>query len=250
MLYNPFSLDGKTILVTGASSGIGRATAIECAKMGANVVITARNEERLAETSFLMGGGKSQVITADITVDDELNDLITQLPDLDGAVLCAGRGLTMPLKMAKRDKMDMVFNTNFFAQTELTRLLFKDKKLKKGSSLVLISSVGGNYRFEVGNGVYGASKAALNSYMKYAAKEFSPRLIRVNSICPGMVETPLIHHGTLTEDQLEKDKQQCPLGRYGKPEEIAYAAIYLLSDAASWITGTSLVIDGGMTSNK
>lgn len=249
MSYNPFSLEGKTILVTGASSGIGRAIAIECSRMGASVVLTARNEARLAETASQMGG-KNQVLTADITVDDELKSLIAQLPELDGAVLCAGRGLTVPIKMASRSKMDTVFNTNFFAQTELTRLLYKEKKLKKGGSLVLISSVGGNFRFEVGNGVYGASKAALNSYMKYAAKEFSPRLIRVNSICPGMVETPLIHHGTLTEDQLEKDMQKCPLGRYGKPEEIAYAAIYLLSDAASWITGTSLVIDGGMTSNK
>lgn len=250
MSYNPFTLEGKTILITGASSGIGRATAIECSKMGANVVITARNEERLAETASQMGGGNNQVLTADITVDDELKNLIAQLPELDGAVLCAGRGLTVPLKMASRSKMDTVFNTNFFAQTELTRLIYKEKKLKKGSSLVLISSVGGNYRFEVGGGIYGASKAALNSFMKFAAKEFSARLIRVNSVCPDMVETPLIHRGTITEEQLAKDMQNSPLGRYGKPEEVAYAAIYLLSDAAAWVTGTSLVIDGGMTSNK
>lgn len=179
-----------------------------------------------------------------------MKSLIALLPELDGAVLCAGRGLTVPIKMASRSKMDTVFNTNFFAQTELTRLLYKEKKLKKGGSLVLISSVGGNFRFEVGNGVYGASKAALNSYMKFAAKEFSARLIRVNSVCPDMVETPLIHRGTITEEQLAKDMQNSPLGRYGKPEEVAYAAIYLLSDAAAWVTGTSLVIDGGMTSNK
>ena len=127
------------------------------------------------------------------------------------------------------------------------RLLYKKKKIAKNASLVLLSSLGGTQIFSGGNGIYGASKSALNSIMKFAAKEFSSRKVRVNSICPGMVDTPLIHRGTITEEQLLEDQKRYPLGRYGKPEDIAYAAIYLLSDASSWVTGQALVLDGGLS---
>ena len=178
-----------------------------------------------------------------------MKKLLTTLPDLDGVVMSAGCGITLPVKLARKDRVKDMFETNVFSQIELTRLLYKEKKLKKDSSVVLISSVGGNYAFENGNMPYGASKAALNSFMKYAAKEFAIRGIRVNSICPGRVDTQMIHQGVFTEDQIEAYKAKYPLGRYGKPEEIAYAAIYLLSDAAAWVTGTSIVIDGGSTTN-
>lgn len=243
---NPFSLQGKTILVTGASSGIGQATAIACAQMGADVVITGRDAGRLQATSNLMGEAKTQIV-ADLIIQEDVEKLVAALPPLDGAVLCAGNSTTLPLQFGTREKFDDMFDVNFFAPVELLRLMYKKKVLQKGASVVLIASIGGTHSFMPGNGVYGASKAALNSVMKYAAREYASRKVRVNSICPGMVDTPLIHRGTITEEQLAEDAKRYPLGRYGQPEDIASGAIYLLSDASSWLTGHDLVIDGGFS---
>ena len=249
MVLNPFSLHWKTILVTGASSGIGQEIAIACSKMGARVIVTARNQERLQETFDQLetiDEGHMQLL-ADMTSQEDLEQLIASLPSLDGAVLCAGNSTTLPLQFGSRQKFDEMFDVNFFAPVELLRLMYKKKVLQKGASVVMIASIGGTHSFMPGNGVYGASKAALNSVMKYAAREYASRKIRVNSICPGMVDTPLIHRGTITEEQLAEDAKKYPLGRYGRPEDIAYGAIYLLSDASSWLTGHDLVIDGGFS---
>ena len=247
--YNPFTLEGKTILVTGASSGIGKATAIECSKMGAKLVITGRNEERLRETfEQLEGDGHVQII-AELTNDDDVKRLVADCPQLNGLVLCAGRGLTIPLQFCTREKLDRVFGTNFFAPVELLRLCAKKKKLEKKASVVVVASIGGTSggRFMPGNSGYGMSKSAVWSLMRYAAVELSPRGIRVNSVNPGMVETPLIHGGALTDEQRSADMETYPLKRYGQPNDIAHGIIYLLSDASSWVTGHSLVIDGGVT---
>ena len=237
------------MLVTGASSGIGREIAIACSRMGATVVVTARNEERLQATldSMESSGQEHRLLVADLTSSDEMAALVASLPSLDGAVLCAGNSTTLPLQFGSRDKFDEMFDVNFFAPVELLRMMYKKKILQKGASVVLMASIGGTHSFMPGNGVYGASKAALNSFMKYAAREFASRRVRVNSICPGMVDTPLIHRGTITEEQLAEDAKRYPLGRYGQPEDIANGAIYLLSDASSWLTGHDLVIDGGFS---
>ena len=247
--YNPFSLSNKKILVTGASSGIGRATAIECSKMGASVCVTARNTERLQETVSSLDGGieNHKSIISDLLKSEDVEKLVSELDFLDGVVLCAGKGLTLPFQFASRDKFDDIFNINFFATVELLRILYKKKKLNKGSSVVILSSLGGTQIYSGGNSIYGASKAALNAVMKFCAKEFAPRMIRVNSICPGMVDTPLIHRGTISEEQLKMDMERYPLKRYGRPEDIAHLAIYLLSDASSWVTGQGIIIDGGIS---
>ncbi|MBQ6533553.1 MAG: SDR family oxidoreductase [Opitutales bacterium] len=248
--YNPFSLKGKTVLVTGASSGIGKATAIECSKSGANVIITARNKERLDETLAQLDVSEGQThksVIADLTITEELNKVVEVSQSLDGVVLCSGVGRSLPFQFANREQFDSIFEVNFFSSVELLRLLYKNKNLKKEASVVALSSIGGNRRYTVGNSIYGATKSALKSVMKFCAREFAPRKVRVNSICPGMVETPLIHGGKLTNEQLQKDMESYPLKRYGQPEDIAYCAVYLLSDAASWVTGTSITIDGGAT---
>ena len=245
--YNPFSLEGKTILVTGASSGIGQATAIECSKMGAKLVITGRNVERLQQTfDQLSGDGHRQVI-AELTKDDDVKRMVEECPELNGIVLCAGKGITLPLNFATREKFDSIFNVNFFAPIELLRIFLKKKKIDKSSSVVFVSSIGGNFNFNVGNGIYGSSKAALNSCMKFLAKELAAKKIRVNSVNPGMVNTKLIQGGSISDEQKKADMELYPLKRYGEPEEIAHGIIYLLSDASSWVTGHSLVIDGGVT---
>lgn len=245
--YNPFSLKGKTILVTGASSGIGQETAIQCSKMGANVIITARNEERLKETLSHMEGDRHQIIIADQTNQEELESLVSRIEQLNGLVLCAGKPKTLPFQFCTRENFDEVFNINFFAPVELLRLLVKKKKMAKESSVVFVSSIGGVRAYGASNAIYGASKSAIDSVMKTSARELAAKKIRVNSVNPGMVETKLIHVGMITEEQLEADKKTYPLQRYGTPTDIALGIVFLLSDASSWMTGHPLVIDGGKT---
>ncbi len=247
MLYNPFSLKDKNILVTGASSGIGRTTAVECSKLGAKVVITGRNFERLHETYSRLEGEGHSLYLAELTSQEDLENLVKQVPKLDGLVLCAGSGVIKPFIYSSREQFDKVFNINFFSQVELLRLLVKKKLLAKPSSVVFVSSVGGVYSFDPGNGVYGASKAALCSTMKFCALELAPKKIRVNSVNPGMVHTKLINPNTITEEQFKSDMENYPLGRYGETSDVAYGIVYLLSDASSWVTGHTLVIDGGLT---
>lgn len=244
---NPFSLEGKTVLVTGASSGIGRETAIQCSRMGARLVITARNEERLNETLSQLEGEGHRMVIAELTKPEEFEQLVGAIDTLQGVVLCAGKSMTATFPFSTRDKFVSVFDVNFFAPVELLRLLVKKKKLMKDSSVVFVSSIGGVFSFNFGNDIYGASKAAINSMMKFCAKELASKKIRVNAVNPGRVNTNMIQSGTISEEQQELDIQTYPLKRYGEPQEIAYGIIYLLSDAASWVTGHSLVIDGGKT---
>lgn len=245
--YNPFSLEGKTIFVTGASSGIGQATAIECSKMGAKLVITGRNQERLQLTYDQLEGEGHQQIIAELTNNDDVNRLIDECPELNGVVLCAGKGILLPLQFCDEEKFMDVFATNFFSPVEILRLLAKKKKLVKNSSVVFVSSIGGVHIFATGNAVYGSSKAAVNSVMRFFANEFAVKKIRVNSVNPGRVNTKLIQSGTMSEEQVAADIAKYPLKRYGEPTEIAHGIIYLLSDASSWVTGHSLVIDGGIS---
>lgn len=247
MNYNPFSLEGKVVLVTGASSGIGQTTAIECSKMGAKVIVTARNEERLRNTFSQMSCDGHKMILADLTDPEQRDNLVLQVHDLDGVVLCAGRAMTSPFMFNTREKYDEVFNVNYFAPIELLRLLLKKKKIKKNSSVVFVSSTGGVYGYSPGNSIYGATKASIHSTMKFCAKELAPKGIRVNSVNPGMVNTPLINNLPISDEQYKADMERYPLKRYGEPHDIACGIIYLLSDASSWVTGQSLVIDGGVT---
>lgn len=247
MAYNPFSLKDKVILVTGASSGIGRETAIQCSRLGAKMIITARNEERLKDTLSHLEGSVHKSILADLTNQEDVNRLIEEVGSIDGLVLCAGKGMTSPFMFSTREKYDEIFNVNYFSPIELFRLLVKKKKLEKDSSVVFVSSIGGIASFSLGNGIYGASKAAVNSTMKFCAKELASKKIRVNAVNPGMVNTKLIQGGAISEEQYKLDIERYPLKRYGEPVDIAYGIIYLLSDASSWVTGHSLVIDGGVS---
>ena len=243
----PFTLEQKNILVSGGSSGIGKATSILCALLGAQVSIVGRDIDRLNDTLSGMEGQGHKNYSMDLTNEENIKELVEYLPNLDGAVFCAGKGLTLPVQFCSRKQFNDIFEINFFSTVELIRTLYKKKKLNRNASLVLLASMGGTQIYSGGNSIYGTSKAALNSFMKFAAKEFSTRGIRVNSVCPGMVDTPFIHRGTISEEQLKEDAKRYPLKRYGTPNDIANAIVFLLSDASSWITGTSLTIDGGLS---
>ena len=245
--YNPFSLEGKTILVTGASSGIGKAIAIECSKMGANLIITARNETRLNETFSLLSGSNHTILIADLSSEEDLNKIVEQVPALHGLVHCAGLTIPKPFQFYSKENIRTVMDVNFDATVYLTQGLFKKKKLNKNASLVFVSSISGVYVSYVAGTIYSASKGAINGLVKGLAIELASKNIRVNSVNPGMIITDILSSGVVSDEQLEEDRKRYPLKRYGKPEEVAYAVIYLLSDASSWTTGSNLLIDGGYT---
>jgi len=245
--YNPFSLKGKTILITGASSGIGKTTAIECSKMGALVVITGRDENRLQETYEQLEGQGHLKFETELNEEEQLNILASKLPTLDGIVHSAGMVKTLPFQFINRADLTMILNVNFMAPVLLSQKLIKAKKLNKESSVVFISSIEGPVITHMGNSMYSASKGAISAIVKSMALELASKKIRVNSVLPGMTSTSLIHTDAVTEEQLKIELERYPLKRYGKPEEIAFAIIYLLSDASAWVTGTNLIIDGGFT---
>ena len=251
-MINPFSLEGKTILVTGSSSGIGRGIAIECSKMGAKVILNGRNVDRLKETLDMMEGEGHQVMAADISSQEEIDQLVADVPTLDGCVLCAGIPQVCPVKHFKRNDIEDILSVNTVAPIMITSGLLKKKKIRKGSSVVLIESISGVFVGTKGDVSYNASKAALNGFLKGSALELAAQGIRINAINPGLVPTNILnltnemfaesHHTDIMVDSY-------PMKRYGTPEDIAYGAIYLLSDASSWVTGTNLVIDGGYILN-
>ena len=242
--YNPYTLTNKTILITGASSGIGRSIAVECSRMGAKLIITARNRERLEVTFGMLAGEGHSMIVADITQPEETDALVSNIGILDGLVHSAGVIKRLPLKFVNEKNLNELMQVNFFGPALLTQKIAKKKLFSPEASVVFLSSVASNFA-SLGNIMYMASKGAINSFMKGVAYELASTGVRVNAIQPGMINTPL--SSQIEEDTLQKDLANYPLHRYGKPEEVAWAAIYLLSDASKWMTGSILTIDGGLT---
>lgn len=242
--FNLFSLAGKTILVTGSSSGIGKEIALTCARMGANVILNGRNEGRLQETLAEMSEGLHAVIVGDLTKMQDIKDVVSQCPSLDGVVHCAGIGQRKLCKQLEEDDLDSIMLTNFKAPVMLQTEILKQKKIKKSSSIVFVTSIAPESP-AIGNAMYSASKGALKAYAKCLSLELASRLIRVNCISPAMVWTDLILKGGLTEEDLREDEKKYPLKRYGKPEDIANLAVYLLSDASSWMSNSDVRITGG-----
>lgn len=244
MAYNPFSLEGKKVLVTGASSGIGMATAQECAHCGAQLVLTARNEERLIATLDSLEGEGHKMIVADLTNQEELTALVGQLQiALDGVVLCAGINDKSIIKFLNQEHVDRMLATNFTGPVFLSQMLTKKKKLNKEASIVFISSISAFYP-SVSNAMYASSKAALSQFAKVLALELLPQKIRVNCIEPAFVETGMLNKYEIS-DKMDEIRANAPFGRFLKPEEVAQAAIYLLSDTTKLVTGSNLVMDGG-----
>ncbi len=245
MNYNPFNLNNKKILITGASSGIGSVIAIECSKMGANVIITGRSEERLLKTFELLQGDNNEYVVADLSLKEGLDFLVNQISTLDGVVHCAAILKKLPLKFINEKAWLETIETNLFAPALLSQRLVKKSKVNDGSSIVFISSIAASVA-SFGNISYMASKGAINSLARGMALELATKKIRVNYIQPALIRTNLTDKAMSQED-LDNYVQRFPLGRFGKPEEVAYTAIFLLSDATKWITGTSITVDGGVT---
>jgi len=248
-MFNPFSLIGKTILITGASSGIGRGIAVECSKMGAKLVITGRNIQSLNDTYLSLEGDNHIQIVADLSNTNEIDSLVEQCPPLDGCVNNAGIPKLTIVKFIQEKDLNEIIKINTLAPILLTSALVKKKKLNKNSSIVFISSISGVNISEMGGSTYSASKGALNGFVKGAAIDLASQKIRVNSINPGIIKTNILDLAgeIFSEEQLNEKLKLYPLKRIGQPEDVAYGTIYLLSDASSWVTGTNIVIDGGFT---
>lgn len=216
-------------------------------------VIVGRNAERLQQTLESLDisvGQQHQQIIADLTTEEGIKAIIDKKIEYDGVFSNAGIGFSKPIKFITADDLENISKVNVFSHVMLAKSLFKKKQLKKGGSYVLTASIGGNFSCTSGATLYGMGKAAINSFMKYAAIEFAPRGIRVNDVRPGMIETPLTAPtGDLTEEDYKKDAEHYLLKRYGQPEEVVHTVAFLLSDAASFIDGSSIVVDGGYSIN-
>ena len=245
-MYNPFALTDKKILVTGASSGIGKGIAVDVAKMGADVVITGRSQARLEETRNLIGEDKCVGILADLCDMADLERLVSLLPVLDGVVLSAGIIKTMPVKNITDAAVKEIFDTNILSNIKLLSRLLKRKKLAHGASVIFISSVS-TFNVKVGNSLYSGTKGAVNSFAKAMALEVAKQKMRVNCIQPGYIPSKILDKSGIEADAITRwYAERHPLG-FGTPTDIANACIYLLSDASRWVTGSIFTIDGGYT---
>lgn len=242
-----FDLTGKTILVTGASSGLGKQTAITASGYGARVVITGRNEERLEKTYKLLKGEGHLKIVADLNNEDEIANLVAGLPLLDGVVYSTGISDLSPARFISRKVIAKTFSISFEASVLLTAGILGKKKLVKGnSSLVFISSLSTRYAF-IGGAMYISAKAALEAYARVLALELAPRGTRVNCIAPAFVRTPMLDETAVSSSQQVVDKiEQLQLLGFGDPVDVANTIVFFLSDASKWISAQSLVLGGGL----
>lgn len=244
-MYNPFSIQGRTILVTGAASGMGKATASLCARMGAIVIAADFNADGLQTTLSELEGEGHLAYTINLADENSWERMLNEMPSITGFAGCAGIANMNPFPFISQAEMDKVFYVNFFGPVMLVNKLLKTKKLEKGSSVVFVSSVDGPKVVHAGNSVYSAAKNALVGMARNMAIDLAGKKIRVNCVLPGTTDTPLIRTANVTEDMLAETAKQFPLKRFGTPDDMANAIVYLLSDGSSFVTGTELVVDGG-----
>jgi NAD(P)-dependent dehydrogenase (short-subunit alcohol dehydrogenase family) len=240
----------KNILIVGASSGIGRATAVFLSKNEAVINIIGRNNEKLENTFFeLKNNSLNKKFILDINNEIAIIDFAIHAVEYDGIVLCAGEDLICPLSYLKKEIFLNLFANNVASTHNLIYHLLKRRKIKSQASIVFLSSVEGNKTASIGHTAYGATKAALTAYSKGLALELSSKKIKVNCIEAAMIQTPMINSwlNSLTKEEIASDINNYPLKRYGNVDDIVNAIVFLLSDKSSWITGTSLVVDGGYT---
>ncbi|MDF2455806.1 MAG: family oxidoreductase [Cytophagaceae bacterium] len=246
----PFHLHQKTILITGASSGIGAQTAISAAQMGATVILSGRNREKLEQVKQSLAAGEHSIVTADLTKPEDRDLLIQTIAAVDGIVHSAGAVEVFPVKLMNEEELERQLLLNYKAPFLITAGLSKNRKLNKGCSIVFISSISGQHPFK-GGAVYAASKASIEALSKTIALEYSTQNIRSNCISPALVKTKILDESiqSLGRDKVDHHQERYPLG-FGEPEDVANAAVFLLSDASKWITGTNLILDGGFLLNK
>jgi NAD(P)-dependent dehydrogenase (short-subunit alcohol dehydrogenase family) len=243
---NAFDLKGKTVLVTGASSGLGKQTAITASEYGARVIVTARNAARLEETYRSLNGEGHMQFLADLTIQADIDRLVAGLPMLDGLVHSTGISEITPARFITEEIISRTFRISFDASVLLTAGILGKKKLTKGnSSIVFISSISTRYPF-VGGAMYISAKAALEAYARVLALELASRGTRVNCIAPAFVHTPMLDETAenFSREAVDKIEQRQLLG-LGDPVDVANTIVFYLSDASKWVSATNLILGGG-----
>ena len=240
MVSNKFDLSGKTILITGASSGIGKQCAIDIAHQVGNCFITGRDHKRLEETFNALPKGNHELFSADLTDDTKIDELIEMCPKLDGVVFSAGITENRPIKFIDKNYYKSIMDINFRAPVLLTSKLLRKKKINKVASLVFISSISSSFP-AFGTAIYASSKSALETFSKNLAIELSSKNIRSNCVAPAFVETKMLSgvRNQISDETLEKLNRFMPLG-FGSSEDVSNTILYLLSDKSSWITGQEI----------
>ena len=238
---------GKHILITGASSGLGRQIAIDLARGGANLILNGRDITKLEETRNLCKAHSEVFLIAkDLIDEDFINAFSSQIDiPIDGVVLNAGVVKLNPIAYISQFDVDNIFDVNVKSNMLLMKFFVRKKLLNRRSSVVFVSSIA-TRKPTVGNSVYNASKSALNGFAQSLALEVASRGIRVNSVLPGYVETNILGK-VRDEDEIKKHLTEYPLGRFGTPSDISSLVCFLLSDDSSWITGSQIPIDGGFS---
>lgn len=251
--FNPFTLDNKVVVISGAASGIGRQCAINCSKMGAKLILLDMNEVGLEETMSMVErptdhfSGKVNLIDYE-RVPVVIKEGVTKIGRISGLLNCAGISTTLPLNVAKPETLDKFFQVNVYTAYFLTQTVCKIGNFsKEGGSIVFFSSAAGQFG-ETCKSIYGMTKGALYAGAKSLACELARKNIRVNTISPGVIVTPINQNlPHIADPEQRKQTEALHLLGLGDPNDIADACIYLLSDASRWVTGSNLVVDGGYT---
>jgi NAD(P)-dependent dehydrogenase (short-subunit alcohol dehydrogenase family) len=249
MPANPLDLSGRTVLVTGASAGIGREIAILLSELNATLVVAGRNEERLLETLGALSGSGHRIEMIDLSAVDRIpqwiKSTVASAGPLHGLVHAAGKQYTGSIRMTSPANIEDIFKTNLYSALMLARGLSQKNCFAAGGSMVFISSIMG-FVSKPALSLYSATKAALSGMTKSLALELAPERIRVNGIAPAFVETDMLARlrEMLLPEQFQALEQAHPLG-FGTPRDVANAAAFLLADTGRWVTGTTLVVDGG-----
>lgn len=244
------NLEHKTILITGASSGIGAAIAIQLSRLGAQLILTGRDVNKLNDVMSELFSGNHTIIQADLTNEEAIQELVSKVNSIDGLVHSAGIIKPFPVKYIQKQQINQMLDINYTAPVLLTSLLLKKKKINDKASIVFMSSISSTFAHK-GGALYSSSKAAIKAYSKTLAIEHSVKKIRSNVIEAAMVKTPLFDQAeaAVTKEMMDQHELQYPLG-FGETEDIANAVMFLLSDASKWITGTQLIMDGGLTAGQ
>lgn len=246
MPHTRFDLTGKTVLVTGASSGIGRAIAVMASECGAGLLISGRDDGRLKQTLNALAGKNHRIIKADLSEDSGIDDLVKEIPIINGLVHCAGITAPVPVRFVRSKHIDAMMRTNYHAPVLLTTLALHARKIADGGSVVFLSSIATRFPY-FGGSMYISSKSALSGFSMVMALEMAGRKIRSNCLLPGFVDTPMYQatRSHASPEAMQKFEMLHPLG-IGKPEDVAGPACFLLSDASSWITGVNIPLGGSL----
>lgn len=241
---NPFSLAGRTILVTGASSGIGAATASLCANMGARIIACGRDTARLDAVVASLAGSGHEAIVGDLTDPAARQALVDAAPSLDGCVFSAGAAQLAPVRMVTQRHLDQLFAVNYDAPVLLTQALLAKRKIASGASLVYVTAVAEHVAPHA-TGIYSGAKAALTATVRTIAVEHAKQGVRANCVSPGYVATPMLD-GLQNVMNTGDKAALAPLGMI-EPDDVAGAIAWLLAPASRWVSRTTLVIDAGLT---